>query len=309
MKSLGSAGVVAATVLFFATSSAVASAPSNFKEHSDLVFALAFSKDGHWLASGGADRVVRLWRARDGQLEGALPRGDHPVSALAFHPTGKLLAIGDQGLRVRVVSIPDGVERLNLPLADAVADVAFNSSGTLLAVGGQAGTGAVFGVDDGKLRFEVRARSVGFSKDGQLLVTAARRGSILQYDTSTGARTTEVATTPFAPALAIPALPKRVFGWFPSDSEIRVWNLVDQSVEFMLRGHQKGILSLQTTADGLWLVSSSLDGTVRLWDVAARVAKKQFSAKRLAFAAISADGSMLAYSEGNEVNIWEVEHE
>jgi WD40 repeat protein len=63
--------------------------------HKGGVTALAFSADGNWLASGGAnDRLVKVW----GLPGGASPRPAHtlaapaPVCDLAFSPDGKRLA-------------------------------------------------------------------------------------------------------------------------------------------------------------------------------------------------------------------------
>lgn len=59
--------------------------------HDDSVTALAFSADGHHMATGSSDRTARIWRLADGQLVSWLA---HPVSvsALAFSPSNGRLA-------------------------------------------------------------------------------------------------------------------------------------------------------------------------------------------------------------------------
>jgi WD40 repeat protein len=61
-------------------------------EHAGAVFALAYSPDGRYLASGGEDRLIRLWDATSGRCLLRLSGHTSRVQALAFHPGGVKLA-------------------------------------------------------------------------------------------------------------------------------------------------------------------------------------------------------------------------
>ncbi|HEX8719805.1 MAG TPA: WD40 repeat domain-containing protein, partial [Pyrinomonadaceae bacterium] len=60
--------------------------------HEEGVFEVVFSPDGRLLASGGRDKVIRVWDVRTGKLLRRLEGHDDAVTALAFAPDGRRLA-------------------------------------------------------------------------------------------------------------------------------------------------------------------------------------------------------------------------
>jgi len=74
--------------------------------HRDRVTAVAFDRTGEWLATGGRDRVVRVWRRNAEQflpyLELRVPDGQ-PIRQVMFSPTGdRLLVLRENETAVRV---------------------------------------------------------------------------------------------------------------------------------------------------------------------------------------------------------------
>jgi WD40 repeat protein len=75
-----------------------------FKEHRDAVTSLAFSPDGSYFATGGAENLIQLWKTakvwdkeykpeypfEPGHIEGQAQRGT--ITALHFTPDGKLIS-------------------------------------------------------------------------------------------------------------------------------------------------------------------------------------------------------------------------
>ena len=65
--------------------------------HDGTVSCCALSPDGRLLASGGADRTVRVYRAEDGLQLTAYTGHDKPVRSVAFSPASDAVYSGDEG--------------------------------------------------------------------------------------------------------------------------------------------------------------------------------------------------------------------
>ncbi len=136
---------------------------------------LAFSSDGHLLASGCADGIVRLWRVDDGQLLQMLKHKDR-VNSVAFSSDGHLLASGSFDSTVKLWRVDDGKLLRTLKHGDAVLSIAFSPDGRLLSSGGMDCTIKLWRVSDGELlqtlKHDSWVRSVAFSPDGHYLASA-----------------------------------------------------------------------------------------------------------------------------------------
>lgn len=107
---------------------------------------------------------------------------------------------------------------------------------------------------------------VGFSPDGQLLVSSSYDNVALLWDTATGTlqqtlkgHLRRVSSVAFSPDLQLLASGSE-------DHMILLWNIATGTIQQELGGHSDSVKSVAFSPDGQLLASGSNDHTVRLWN-------------------------------------------
>lgn len=105
--------------------------------HRDVVQDAELSPDGRWLATGGYDRKVIVWRMSDGSIAWSNSIHNGAVTDLAFDPTGQVLATASADQTVKLWRVSDGarLDTLNQPQGEVNA-VAFLPDGSGVVAAG-----------------------------------------------------------------------------------------------------------------------------------------------------------------------------
>lgn len=161
-------------------------AEMTLRGHRGPVRALAWSKDGKRLASGGADRFIRIWNADTGECLRTLAGHAAGVFDVAFSPDGTRLASASADATVRVWEVESGKERhvLRGHILPVYA-VAFHPDGVELATGGGDAVIKIWDTDQGSELYALQKHDapigrLQFDAEGkQLASSGIIRGTLI----------------------------------------------------------------------------------------------------------------------------------
>lgn len=207
-----------------------------FQEPKDVVYALAFSPDGKWLAGGGADATLRVWSV-DGKT-GTVTLKEHSdwIQGVAFSPDSKFLASAGADRTALVWEVGTWKRLARLEKKDPVMGVAFSPDSQLVLL-------AVAGEEDRVLHLHKR-------------------------DGGDPVRTTDLGTAAPTDLVWSPQpRPNRVV--VPcTDKTLRVYDGSDGNYLVRLVGHTGWVYRAALSPDGKIVASAGADGTTKLWAIA-----------------------------------------
>lgn len=159
--------------------------------HSDTVLGLAFSPDSARLATGSADRTVKVSELPGGKLLRKFEGHTGYVQDVAWSRDGKVIASAGADPSVKLWDFGRGEQLQTLSgHAAPVARVSFLGDGPLIASAAGDGTVRIWNTETGK---PVRMISAGgylsalaASPDGAFLVTGAENGALKIFDVASG---------------------------------------------------------------------------------------------------------------------------
>jgi WD40 repeat protein len=153
------------------------------------------------------------------------------VSAVAYDPEGKYLAIGNVDGLAQVVDAISREPVYGIQFGDVVSGLSFSPDGERLGISSEDGAAKVVDVKTGDELYSLAGHDgypvlvIKFSPDGNLIATGG------------------------------------------ADWNVKIWNAGNGSVQVTLPSHTDSVTSIAFSPDSLRLVSGSLDDTVILWDL------------------------------------------
>ncbi|HEV3338893.1 MAG TPA: protein kinase, partial [Pirellulales bacterium] len=242
------------------------------------------SPDGRLIATGGCDKMVRLWNAAAAEPAGEPLLATHPVVVLAFSPDSKTLLAGSLDGGVRMWDVATGQRRgESLRLRGDVYVVAFSPDAQIAAAAGAVGyedrepsgevqlcqveTGQNLG---GALAHPRPVRALAFSPRGRLLLTGCDDGQARLFVTATGApvgkhlpHDAPLTVVAFRPdgkiALTASAQSNRAC--------LKLWHAPDERAFGRPLVQPGELAGVQFGDDGTTLTTTTRDGGARQWDL------------------------------------------
>jgi WD40 repeat protein/predicted Ser/Thr protein kinase len=269
------------------------------KEHAGgTIYALAFSPDGKFLATGGSDKKVQITDVATGRRLGAYS-AEQPIYSLAFSPDGQYLAAGlnYQGSRGGIGGAT-GVVRVWRRRPES----AEGKIGSLDRTRAESqGPETDFFSSLCELRLQTNSvTSVAFSPDGKTLAALSYDGILKFIDTATW----KVRASLNGHAYSIYSLAfspdGKTLAAAHADGSVHLFDPFTRKEKGRLRGHTDIVSCVAFSPDGKTLASGSHDRTVRLWDAVTGENRTTFTGHDFPVrsVAFSPDGKTLASGDG-----------
>jgi WD40 repeat protein len=233
--------------------------------HQGGALAVDLSKNGKWIASGGTDRTVRLWK-RDGTLVHTLPH-NATLHGVQFSPDSQRVAAAGLDGVVRLWSV-DGTPLATMKGHTApVWGVAFSPDGQIIASASADRTINLWRTDGTFIKtlegHKADVWSVAFSPDGKILASSSLDKTIkLWSPDGTLIRTLQIGSAPVWSVAFSPDGQILVSGC--EDNYVKLWNRSGELLR-TLEGHTAGVQKVAFSSDGQTIASTGNDKTVKLW--------------------------------------------
>ncbi len=278
--------------------------------HSSRVNCLAFAPNGRWLASGGADSVVKLWNVESSLELRALSGHGGWIKSLAINRNGGLVASGSNDRTIRIWNVTSGLMVKTLSgHGGPVEAVAFSPDDRVLASGSSDNTIKIWDLASGREMQTLKGHTgwittLTFSPDGKLLVSGSADRFVKLWNTTSWTETrtlkkhTETVTT------ASFSADGNLLSTAGADGNVCLWRSADYREQVVVSHGAHRILALVFRGRDE-LLSAAADGSITTWNTASGKLKQTDAGEEggpeVIFASFSPDAKTVAASSGNKM--------
>ncbi|MCI0331620.1 MAG: protein kinase [Planctomycetes bacterium] len=298
--------------------------------HEDVVAAVAFTPNGHWLASGDEIGRVRLWK-RDNQagvwtFVRELVGHSGPITAIRFAPDGQRLitSSGDHSCGQWDVASGEELRQLVLKHPEWVTSLDVSGDGALAITTCDDGMARLWRLADAAKLAEVKStgkpfNAVGFSPDASMAVlTSAEDKRVSLWDLSAAVVATNQQQS-LRPLLDFNRMGSEVWSaMFAPDgrrvltiggNDAQLWDIDARKPVVRFSPHG-AVASAAVSPDGMLVATGSWDHSAKIWDAATGRALRKLDRAHTGYinsVEFSPDGSkLLTASDDGAARLWDV---
>ncbi len=245
----------------------------NLTGHTDEVLAVALAPDESVIATGSADKSIRLYNGADGKpLDKTLAPDTYSstVNAIVFHPDSKrLYAALQENWAVVEWNLETGATRAFEAHTGGVVALAVTPDGKHVISGSRDRTIRCFDVETGKATCKIdtgtEVLAIALSPDGTKVYAGGRGTAVRTYDISSGEEVAKGSVQrAYVSGLALSPDGSRLY--VAGDSGVVAVDPLDLTpLAPAYTGPEKAVFSVAVSKDGEWIVGGDADSGLWLW--------------------------------------------
>jgi len=240
-----------------------------------LGFSAVVNRAGTVTATSSLDSTIRFWDLDTGKEIRTIDAGPVEAWTVDFSPDGKRLVSGTSSGCVNVWDVASGAKMGTLTKSRGAfaMSVAHSPDGRFVASGHADGAVCVANAKQELVHklagHKMPVRSLSFTSDSKLLITASDDKCVHIYDIAGGGELLHRFTGHMAWVLAVAAHPTnpRIFATGSTDTRVKLWDINTKECVHTFQAHKDQVWDVSWSPDGTQLASVGDDALLQLYNV------------------------------------------